>query len=136
MDTPKPLLFATALVLATACNRQPVPRPQAAANQSVAAPESSQASSTQVTPTDTNGASFKPKRGYVPDEQTAIAIAVAVWTPIYGKDHVESEKPFHAKLHGGVWTVTGSLPEGYVGGTALAEIAQDDGRILRVIHYQ
>jgi hypothetical protein len=27
---------------------------------------------------------LQPKKGYVPDEQTAIAIAVAVWTPIYG----------------------------------------------------
>jgi hypothetical protein len=89
-----------------------------------------------ATPIGTEGASLKPKRGYVPDEQTAIAIAVAVWAPIYGKALIEDEKPYHATLKNGVWTVTGSLPEGYDGGSALAEIAQDDGRILRVIHYQ
>ncbi len=59
--------------------------------------------------------SYRPKKGYVPDEQTAIAIAVAVWTPIYGKEQIESEKPYKASLKNGVWTVTGSLPKGYLG---------------------
>ncbi len=80
--------------------------------------------------------SFKPEQGYVPDEQTAIAIAVAVWIPIYGQEQIESERPYRATLRNGVWTVTGTLPEGYHGGTAVAEIAKDDGRILRVVHYQ
>jgi hypothetical protein len=135
MKTWKPLLFATLFMTAIACNRQRAPRTQITTNQSVAA-TSSQASGIQATPPSTGDASFQPKRGFVPDEQTAIAIAVAVWNPIYGKEHIEGEKPFHATLKDGVWTVTGSLPEGYNGGTALAVIAQDDGRILRVIHYQ
>jgi beta-lactamase class A len=79
---------------------------------------------------------YKPKGGYVADEQTAISIAVAVWIPIYGKKQIESEKPYKAALKNGVWTVTGSLPEGWVGGTAEAFIAQDDGRILRIMHYK
>jgi NTF2 fold immunity protein len=78
----------------------------------------------------------QPKNGYVPDEQTAIAIAVAVWTPIYGKAQIENEKPYTAKLSKGVWTVQGTLPAGYDGGSPLAEISQEDGRILKVIHYQ
>lgn len=81
-------------------------------------------------------ANYKPKDGYVPDEQTAIAIAVAVWIPIYGREEIEKEKPYKATLKNGVWTVTGSLPEGYDGGTAIAEISKEDGRILRVIHEQ
>ena len=83
-----------------------------------------------------NRANYKPKDGYVPDEQTAIAIAVAVWTPIYGKDEIEGEKPYKAKLKNGVWTVTGFLPADANGGVAEADIAKDDGRILRVIHGQ
>ena len=70
------------------------------------------------------------------DEQTAITIAIAVWTPIYGKTQIENEKPYKAKLNNGVWIVTGTLPEGYDGETAVAEISQEDGRILKVIHYQ
>jgi hypothetical protein len=79
--------------------------------------------------------SYRPEAGYVPDAETAIAIAVAVWTSIYGRKQIESEKPYKAVLIGGTWHVSGSLPAGYdVGGVAEAEIAKEDGRILRVIH--
>ena len=77
---------------------------------------------------------YKPPAGYVPDEETAIKIALAVWIPIYGKDQIESQKPYEAVLRGGIWYVSGSLPAGYKGGVAEAEIAKDDGRILRIIH--
>ena len=77
---------------------------------------------------------YKPDGGYVPDAATAIAIAVAVWNPIYGEEQIDREKPFTARLESGVWTVSGSLPKGMLGGVAEAEIAKDDGRILRVSH--
>ena len=77
---------------------------------------------------------YKPEQGYVPNEETAIKIAVAVWIPIYGKEQIEGEKPYKAVLKGGIWYVTGSLPEGWIGGVAEAEIAKDDGRILRISH--
>ena len=79
---------------------------------------------------------FKPKDGFVPDEKTAIAIAVAVWSPIYGEDKIQGEKPFKATLKNGVWRVEGTLPNGYIGGVAVAEISKDDARILRVSHGQ
>jgi hypothetical protein len=76
-----------------------------------------------------------PKDGYVPDEETAIAIAVAVWNPIYGKDQIANEKPYNASLSNGVWTVMGSLPKkNSLGGVAEADISKNGGRILRVIH--
>src|SRR5437764_401937 len=62
-------------------------------------------------------------------------IAVAIWEPIYGEDKIASEKPYQARLDTkGVWVVEGSLPKGWLGGVAIAEIAKDDGRILRVSH--
>jgi len=79
---------------------------------------------------------YKPEAGYVPDAETAIKIAVAVWSPIYGKKYIASEKPYNAVLTNGVWIVQGSLPKGSVGGVAVAEIAKDDGKILRVSHGQ
>ena len=84
---------------------------------------------------------YLPAHGFVPDSATAVRIAVAVWIPIYGAQQISSEKPFVAKLANGVWTVTGSLPPAppgmvMLGGTAVAKIAQRDGRILFVIHYQ
>jgi len=77
---------------------------------------------------------YKPAAGYVPDEKTAINIAIAVWEPIYGVEKIAKEKPFRAALKNGVWYVNGSLPEGRLGGVAEAEIAKDDGRILRISH--
>lgn len=77
---------------------------------------------------------YKPKEGYVPDEETAINIAVAVWIPIYGKEQIESEKPYKAVLENDIWHVTGSLPEGWRGGVAGAEISKDNGRIIRISH--
>jgi hypothetical protein len=76
----------------------------------------------------------KPKEGYVPDANTAIKIAVAVWEPIYGAKKIADEKPYQARLTDGTWIVEGSLPKGWLGGVALAEIAKDDARILRVTH--
>jgi len=74
--------------------------------------------------------------GAVPDQATAIKIAVAAWEPIYGADNIARQKPFRAKLRkDGVWLVTGSLAKQYTkGGVALAEIAKADGRILRISH--
>ena len=77
---------------------------------------------------------FVPKEGYVPDETTAIAVAEAVLVPIYGRDKIQSERPFHAKLESGTWTVEGSLPEGREGGVATVKLLKSDGRILFVIH--
>jgi hypothetical protein len=79
---------------------------------------------------------FKPKDGFVPTKNVAIKIAVAVWEPIYGAEHIASKKPYRARLTNGVWVVEGSLPEGAVGGVPEAEISKDDGRILRVSHGQ
>jgi len=83
--------------------------------------------------------SYVPPEGYVPNEETAIRIAEAVWIPIYGKEKIEGEKPFRARLQDGVWTVVGTLPRRKngrrtAGGVAIAEIAKRDGRVLRVSH--
>ncbi len=77
---------------------------------------------------------FRPKDGFVPDAETAIKIAIAVWEPIYGRREIEGQKPFRASLRNGVWFVNGSLPPDAVGGVAEAEIAKKDGRVLRVYH--
>ena len=77
-----------------------------------------------------------PKDGFVPNAQTAIRIAEAVWIPIYGEKLIEGEKPFRAELNGETWVVRGYMPKGMKGGTAVAEIAKLDGRILRVVHEQ
>ena len=79
--------------------------------------------------------SFIPKKGFVPDEKTAITVAEAVLIPIYGEKLIASERPFHAVLNGkGVSTVQGSLPDGWAGGVATVRLQRQDGRILYVMH--
>lgn len=80
-----------------------------------------------------------PKEGYVPDEKTAIKIAEAVWTPIYG-GKIYAQQPFRAKLSNNkkVWYVEGTFDKkGNIfakGGHAYAEIQKNDGKILKVYH--
>jgi hypothetical protein len=75
------------------------------------------------------------KDGLVPNAETAIKIAEAVWLPIYG-DGIFKKKPFKAHLAGDVWVVEGTLPAEMVGGVPVAEISKKDGKILRVSHGQ
>jgi hypothetical protein len=77
---------------------------------------------------------FSRKSGFVPDEQTAIAIAVAVWKPIFGKENIENQKPWRAYLVNDTWIVFGSLPKGYKGGVAQAGISKQTGEMLHVTH--
>jgi len=87
-----------------------------------------------ATPTPIDYLKFPVRKGLVEDEDTAIAIAVQAWVPIYGKEQVEHERPYTAALKNGVWTVEGSLPDYTVGGVAIALIDQKDGHIIKVIH--
>lgn len=80
--------------------------------------------------------SVKPKAALVPNEATAISIAVAVLEPIYGSENIKRQRPLHAKLENGTWHVQGTLPPNSLGGVAEVWIARDDGRILRVTHGQ
>lgn len=75
-----------------------------------------------------------PPNGFVPNEETAIKIAEAVWTHMYGKKRISKEKPFKARLTNDVWIVRGSLPRGFRGGVAVAEISKTSGCILKVFH--
>jgi hypothetical protein len=93
----------------------------------------------------TPGQGHTPEKGYVPDAATAVKIAEAVLTPVYGKKHIESEEPFHAELKDNVWTVSGTLhcPDGKggttthcVGGVAVVEISKSDAHILSMVHYK
>ena len=81
-----------------------------------------------------NTPGYQPKDGIVPDATTAIAIAVAVWTPVYGKGQIASERPYNATLKDGRWTITGSLPKGWAGGVATAVILKKNGQVEKIYH--
>jgi len=86
---------------------------------------------------------------YVPNKETAIKIAEAVWLPIYGKN-IYNSLPFIASINGdsSIWHVYGTLPQsGYKvnsygdttimavrGGVPNAFINRKDGKILNIYH--
>ena len=78
---------------------------------------------------------YIPNNGVVPDEETAIKIAEAVWLPIYG-EHIYSNQPFMAIYNETerCWYVKGSLPETTVGGVPEIIISKSDGKILYINH--
>jgi hypothetical protein len=82
-----------------------------------------------------------PKEGFVPTADVAITIAEAVLVPVYGKDVIHSERPFHAALKGDLWIVSGTVPcegapRGAVcpGGNAEVRISKKTGRIVYMMH--
>ena len=76
-----------------------------------------------------------PKEGFVPDRDTAIAIAYAVAVPIYGKKEMDAEKPFRAELKNGIWTILGTLQcKTCVGGTLVMQINKTNGKIIFLTH--
>jgi len=87
-----------------------------------------------ATPTPIDYLNFAVKKGPVVDSETAIAIAVQAWVPVYGKNQIEREKPYTAELKKGIWTVEGSLPYNTPGGVAMALIDQKDGHVIKLMH--
>jgi hypothetical protein len=85
---------------------------------------------------------YVPKEGFVPTETVALAIAEAVLVPVYGKNVIDTERPFRAVLKANVWTVTGTVPcdgpPGAIcpGGAAEVRISKRSGQILFMTHYQ
>jgi len=73
-------------------------------------------------------------QGYVPDQATAIRIAIAVLIPIYGEKIEEGEKPWKAGLKGDVWTVVGTFNGKGEGGESIVQLSKSKGTILFVTH--
>lgn len=76
--------------------------------------------------------SYVPPQGMVPNKESAVRIADAILTPIYGKTVVEYEKPYSVTLKRGVWVIKGKAHPG-PGGNLLIEISKRTGCIIRVI---
>ena len=72
---------------------------------------------------------------YVPNVDTAIAIAEAIAIPIYGRDTVNAIRPFSAKLTDEIWVVKGQLTGNRVkGGLLVIKLSKFDGAVIDVYH--
>lgn len=76
----------------------------------------------------------KKHKDYVPDSTTAMNIAFAVWTPIYGKEFIEKHRFHYAELDkdSKIRIVFVSLSEKSFGGSIDAKIAKYDGRVMSI----
>jgi len=74
--------------------------------------------------------------GVVNSSGAAKTIAWTYMVTFYPYPWVRNELPLEARLHNGVWHVSGTLPEGSAGGVAELEICQSNGRVLEVRHGQ
>lgn len=70
----------------------------------------------------------------IPDKQSAIAVAEPILFKIYGNDQILGEKPYNINLIDGYWLLSGSLPQGYKGGTFLIILSEKNGRVIKLTH--
>jgi NTF2 fold immunity protein len=83
---------------------------------------------------------FKPSNGFVPDEKTALVIARAVLSAIYGEENIAKQEPLSISLVNDLWVVNGRLEPRFpfyrpvLGGVARIEISKITGEIIHVSH--
>ena len=83
------------------------------------------------------GKSYVPPNGYVPDKKTALRVAEAILTAVYGEQKVASERPLKISLvEDGAWLIWGTLDRRYLGGTAVIKLSKQTGRVLFLSHGQ
>ena len=70
----------------------------------------------------------------IKDSITAINVAEPILFGIYGKEHIQKQRPYESYLIDNYWIITGTLPKDSVGGTFLIIIDARDGKILKIIH--
>jgi len=70
----------------------------------------------------------------ITDSTKAVKFAELVLFDIYGKDNIDSQKPYDIFHIGNYWLVSGILPKGYLGGTFLIIIDSRNCQIIRLTH--
>ncbi|NML66277.1 hypothetical protein HHL22_13775 [Hymenobacter sp. RP-2-7] len=72
----------------------------------------------------------------LPTPEAAITAAEPLLFQKYGRKQILSERPYEVYPLNGYWYITGTLPTGYEGGTFEIILAANDGRVIRLTHYQ
>jgi hypothetical protein len=71
---------------------------------------------------------------FVKDANTAVGVAEPILFGLYGKDHILNERPYHCYFANEHWLITGSLKQGWLGGTFLIIINAKTGRVIKLTH--
>jgi hypothetical protein len=67
-------------------------------------------------------------------EDKAINFAEKILFDIYGKKHIQNEKPYKVYNIDNYWVISGTLRKGWKGGTFLIIINSHDCKVVRLTH--
>ena len=70
----------------------------------------------------------------IPKKENAINYAEIILFELYGKENIESEKPYQIHLIKDYWIMTGSLPKGMKGGVFELVFDSWNGKVLILEH--
>ncbi|SCY98339.1 YbbC/YhhH family protein [Flavobacterium caeni] len=71
---------------------------------------------------------------FLNDETSAVKVAEKILFKIYGEKNIAKQKPYKVYLIKEFWIVSGTLPEGFDGGTFLVILDKRNSRILKISH--
>lgn len=72
----------------------------------------------------------------IPDKITAVKYAFLILSNVYGEKEIRGEFPLNISLEHSNWIITGSLPDGFIGGTAYININMKTGGVNKIIHFK
>lgn len=70
----------------------------------------------------------------IKNRSTAVHVAEPILFGIYGKDNILDQRPYDVHLVKHHWIISGTLPEGYHGGTFLIIIDSRNAKVVKLTH--
>ncbi|MDB4180655.1 YbbC/YhhH family protein [Flavobacteriaceae bacterium] len=82
--------------------------------------------------------SYRTEIGFklIPKKENAINYAQIILFELYGKEKIESQKPYKVNLINNYWIITGTLPKEMVGGVFEMVFDSRNGKVLILEHGQ
>jgi hypothetical protein len=70
----------------------------------------------------------------IKDRQAAVAVAEAILFKVYGEENISKQKPYRVYKTDHYWVITGTLPEGTLGGVFEIALDVNDARVIGLTH--
>jgi hypothetical protein len=74
------------------------------------------------------------KNAIIKESSTAIKIVEPILFSIYGKENIESQKPYESYKIENYWVIAGTLPKDMLGGTFLIIFDARNSKVLKITH--
>ena len=83
-----------------------------------------------------------PPKGVIQTKGTAIAIGEILLREQFGNEAVDQQKPFEARLEGGIWVISGYVPPPSAADHKLGSgkleihVRKYDGRVVKILRWK